>query len=154
MTMTIGSELFWYRARHWQFIVPFAGLIWAVTAFTLYVVGYFKDSDNVSLVGFGLLAISIYQEYKRDPELKLDERQQREIDMDNTAYLGPVSAVSILGAFWFTLSEYFPTMWLPTGHEDWRAILWLLFSFGTASKMMNQRLRTLPPLDDGELEQV
>lgn len=152
--MRLGSELFWYRARHWTFIVPTAGLISAVTAFILYVVGHYKDSENVFLVGLGLLAITIYQDYKRDPELKPDERQQREIERDNTAYLGPISAVSILGAFWFTFSEYFPSIWLPKGHEDWRAILWLLFSVGAASKMINQRLRTLPPLDDGELEQA
>lgn len=152
--MRVGSELFWYRVRHWKFFVPAAALIWAVTAFILYVVGYFKDSENVFLVGFGLLAITIYQEYRRDPDQKPDERQRREIDMDNTAYLGPISVISILGAFWFSFSEYFPTIWLPTGHEDWRAIMWLLFSVGAASKLMNQRLRALPPLDDEEIEPV
>ena len=152
--MSLGSDFFWYRVRHWQFIVPFAGLIWAVTAFILYVIGYFKDSESIFLAGFGLLVIIIYQDYKRDPDEKADERQRRENDMDNTAYLGPVSVLSISGAFWFTFSEYFPSIWLPTGHEDWRAIMWLLFSVGAASKLMNQRLRALPPLDDEEYDPV
>jgi hypothetical protein len=152
--MMKGSDLFWYRARHWRFIAPFVGLIWAVTAFILYVVQNASDAGSVVFVGVMLLATISYLQLKSDPDQKPDERQRREIDMENTAFLGPIAALSMIGAFWFSLSDYFSMIWLPKTPEDWKAIMWLLFSIGAGSKMMHQRLRALPPLDEGEFEPV
>lgn len=146
--MKIASDLFWYRARHWQFGLAVAGLVGSASAFILYSAGYLEDADGVTIIGIILLATVYYLEFKSDPDQKPDERQLREIDLDNTAYLAPIAALSIIGASWFSLSNYLSTIWLPKSPEDWSAIVWLLFSIGAASKLMNQRLRSLPLLNE------
>jgi hypothetical protein len=150
--MSIGSDLFWYRARHWRFIWPVAGLLWIVTAFILYIGQNSNDSIGVVSGALFLLASSIYVDFDGFPPKKLDEREQRGIEIDNSAYLGPIAVLSVFGVGWFSFSGSFPTIWLPKTPEDWRAILWLLLGVGVASKMISQRLRALPPLDEEELD--
>jgi hypothetical protein len=150
--MKMPTKLFWCRVKHWRFLVPLLCLIgtyWGIFHYAA------DDASGAIIHWMGILPVAlvtidaIFTIMASQNGLP-DEREQKELERSVADYSAYIALVAMLGCILFSLQDFFPTLWIPKTGDDWRAVMWLLIATGLGSRMISERMRALPPLEDDD----
>ena len=153
--MSRPSKLFWFRVLHWKFLLPAGLMLWAFVEICLHAMWSLKyEPDAAFLPAMLLLGLHGFIDMQVSKESFSDERELQELQKSGRAYDWGVASLAILGTLWFSMKSFWPSIWTPVTGEEWRAIFWLLSSFGIGGRLISERMRALMPLAEDNAELV